>query len=383
MSQKTFNTAGPCDPERHYLLPPEARLGAALPLIENGNYFVVHAPRQSGKTTSFQTLARRITAEGRFVAIWASCENAQAGGEDAATAVALVVQAISDEGRRLPQELRPPAPAELGPVEKLSLLEAFLTRWAETCPRPIVLFLDEIDSLLGNSLISVLRQLRKGYSRIPRLFPQSVALIGLRDVRDYRLEVSSALRRRDFSFLNFTMESLALTNFTAEETASLCRQHQQGTGQIFEGQALQRLFALTQGQPWLVNALARSLVEVEAAKSESPIQEADVVQAADRLLLEHPAHLALLTKSLTEPRLRRVIEVVLEGGFFATEVTPADLQYAVDQGLLRWQDGHLAPANPIYLEIISRVLGASNTIPPWTGIGKTNASSTGVVGSAS
>lgn len=382
MSQKTFNTAGPCDPERHYLLPPEARLGAALPLIENGNYFVVHAPRQSGKTTSFQTLARRITAEGRFVAIWASCENAQAAGEDAATAVALVVQAISDEGRRLPQELRPPAPTELGPVEKLSLLEAFLTRWAETCPRPVVLFLDEIDSLLGNSLISVLRQLRKGYSRIPRTFPHSVALIGLRDVRDYRLEAGTAPPRRDFSFLNFTVESLALPNFTAEETASLCRQHQQSTGQVFEEQALQRLFALTQGQPWLVNALARSLVEVEA-NPKVPIQEVNVVQAGNRLLLEHPPHLVLLTECLAEPRLRRVIEVVLEGGLFAAEVTPADLQYAVDLGLLRWQDGNLAPANPIYLAAISPVLESSNLIRPWTGIGKTNASSSGVAESAS
>lgn len=193
------------------------------------------------------------------------------------------------------------------------------------------------------------------------------------------------LPRRDAisRFLNFTVESLALPNFTAEETANLCRQHQQSTGQVFEEQALQRLFALTQGQPWLVNALARSLVEVERANPESPIMEADVGQAGDRLLLEHPAHLGLLTESLAEPRLRRVIEPVLEGGFFATEVTPADLQYAVDLGLLRWQDGHLAPANPIYLEVISRVLGASNTIPPWTGIGKTNASSTGVAGSVS
>jgi hypothetical protein len=46
-----FNTAGPCVPERHYMLPPEPRLPQARPLVERGMYFVVHAPRQTGKTT--------------------------------------------------------------------------------------------------------------------------------------------------------------------------------------------------------------------------------------------------------------------------------------------------------------------------------------------
>jgi hypothetical protein len=36
-------------------------------------------------------------------------------------------------------------------------------------------------------LISVLRQLRDGYANRPKAFPHSLALIGLRDVRDYKV----------------------------------------------------------------------------------------------------------------------------------------------------------------------------------------------------
>jgi hypothetical protein len=48
-----FNTAGPCKPDDHYMLPVAARLPQVRPLIDQKSYFVVHAPRQVGKTTVF------------------------------------------------------------------------------------------------------------------------------------------------------------------------------------------------------------------------------------------------------------------------------------------------------------------------------------------
>lgn len=122
-----FNTAGPCRPDWHYMIPAERRLPEAESLVEQAGYFVVHAPRQSGKTTALRALAAQLTAAGRY---------------------------------------------------------AVLTAWARSCPRPLVLFFDEIDALRGQSLISVLRQLRDGFPHRPTFFPASVILCGLRDVRD-------------------------------------------------------------------------------------------------------------------------------------------------------------------------------------------------------
>lgn len=79
---KFFNTAGPCDPAKHYMLPPERRLPGLRRLIDRELYFVVHAPRQSGKTTLFRTLAPALTESGRYAALLASCEVGQAAGGD-------------------------------------------------------------------------------------------------------------------------------------------------------------------------------------------------------------------------------------------------------------------------------------------------------------
>ena len=69
----------------------------------------------------------------------------------------------------------------LSPTSALSLL---LAMWARKSPLPTVLLIDEIDSLIGDTLISVLRQLRGGYDDRPTNFPQSIILCGVRDVRE-------------------------------------------------------------------------------------------------------------------------------------------------------------------------------------------------------
>lgn len=339
------------------MLPPEDRLGPVSRLIDEAGYFVVHAPRQCGKTTSFQALAARLTREGTYTALWMSCEMAQAAGDDENAGVLAVVQEIEEMARSLPEALRPASYQEFAHLGSLNLLRTYLARWAENSPRPLVLFFDEIDSLHGNTLISVLRQLRTGYSQQPRVFPHSVALIGLRDVRDYRIESGAdGPRLGTASPFNIKVESLTLRNFTAEEVATLCRQHQEATGQSFTSAALDRIFELTQGQPWLVNALARQLVTVEVQNRTQTITEAQVELAKERLILRQGTHMDSLAARLREPRLRRVIDAMLEGGFFAAEVSPGDLQYAVDLGLLRWQDGNLVMGNPIYREVIPRAL---------------------------
>ena len=56
-------------------MPPRAAL------IEGWQYFIVHAPRQTGKTTTLAALAAQLTADGRHVALRLSCERAEAWGD--------------------------------------------------------------------------------------------------------------------------------------------------------------------------------------------------------------------------------------------------------------------------------------------------------------
>ena len=132
-----------------------------------------------------------------------------------------------------------------------------LSRWAESDPRPLVLLIDEIDALIGDSLLAVLRQLRAGYPDRPRRFPRSVVLCGVRDVRDYRIRSSAenAVIAGGSAF-NIRAESLRLGDFSREEVESLLGQHTEETGQAFTEEARAAVWELTEGQPWLVNALA-------------------------------------------------------------------------------------------------------------------------------
>ena len=149
-----FNVAGMCRPEEHYMVEPEGRLTRLRLLIERKAYFVIHAPRQSGKTTTTRLLAEALTAEGRYACVLASCKPGSTAGDDVERGVGGVIRALDDECQvQLPVELRPPPVAELADVAAENRFGRFLRLWCERCPRPVVLFLDEIDSLLGNTLL--------------------------------------------------------------------------------------------------------------------------------------------------------------------------------------------------------------------------------------
>ena len=92
---KFFNTTGPCDPDYHYMLQPEARLvGAQLHrYIKDRLYWVLHAPRQTGKTTFLQSWMRKINAGGETVACYVSVERCQ-GFTEPNDAMPLMVEAI-------------------------------------------------------------------------------------------------------------------------------------------------------------------------------------------------------------------------------------------------------------------------------------------------
>jgi hypothetical protein len=353
-----FNTAGPCRPELHYMLPPERRLPDVERLIAEQQYFVVHAPRQVGKTTTCRALARRLTDSGLYAALWTSCETGQSRGPDLEGNLAAVLEAMRLKAEQsLPEELRPPA-ADAGLPPK-SRLADLLDRWARACPRPLVLFLDEIDSLYDDTLISVLRQLRDGFPERPRFFPQSVILVGLRDVRDYKLEARpDSASLGSASPFNVSVESLTLANFSQAEIGELYVQHTAEQGQRFEPAAIERAFQLTRGQPWLVNALARQAVEVVAPNPRQTIGQAEIERAAAILIERRDTHLDSLIDRLREPRVQRVIAPMLAGDLVLGDRIDDDIAYVEDLGLVERRSGHLEIANEIYREVIPRALAS-------------------------
>ncbi|MBI4820980.1 MAG: ATP-binding protein [Deltaproteobacteria bacterium] len=335
------------------MVPALDRLPEARRLIDREGYFVLHAPRQTGKTTTLLALAQALTGEGRYAAMHVSCEAAASAGDELDQAESILLSFVRSSAEiQLPSELLPPpwpdAPAG-------SRVAKCLEAWATRCPRPLVLFLDEVDALRGESLKSVLHQLRAGYPHRPTSFPASVVLCGLSDVRDYKAASGGDPGRLGTSSpFNIKVESLRLADFDFEDVRELYGQHTREQGQLFEEEAVGRAFELSQGQPWLVNAIAAEIVD--KLEVSGPITSEHVELAKERLILARATHLDSLVARLTEPRIRRVIEPLLSGEL--TPVDPSyddDVSYVRDLGLLA-RGPPLRIANPIYREVIVRML---------------------------
>ncbi len=351
-----FNTGGPCNPTYHYMLPATERLvnGDVHHLIAQQAYFVVHAPRQTGKTTAMLALARELTASGDYTAVMVSMEVGAAFPDDVAKGEAAILDSWRDDVEfQLPKELRPrqwpDAPGGQG-------IGSLLREWAESSPRPLVLLLDEIDALADEMLISVLRQLRVGYRRRPQSFPAALALIGLRDVRDYKVKSGGSERLNSPSPFNISVRALTIRDFSQAETEQLLRQHTAETGQPFTPAALARVFDLTQGQPWLVNALAKVAVEELVTERTIAVDVPAIDQAKELLIQRRQTHLDQLADKLREERVRKVMEPIMAGRALG-DVPPDDIDYVVDLGICRWDiRGGLVVANPIYREVLPRTL---------------------------
>ena len=353
-----FNTAGPIQPDIHYHVPPLTRLDVdnLILLIRQRKYFVLHAPRQTGKTSALLALRDRLNAGNEFRCVYVNVEVGQSAREDVAAAMRAVLSALalSADDQVIEEETWQETLASSGPH---MALQRTLARWSESIAQPLVLLIDEIDALVGDTLISVLRQLRAGYPERPGRFPQSVILCGVRDVRDYRIHsaVENTIIAGGSAF-NVRAESLRLGDFSEDEVDALLLQHTRETAQEITDEARTAIRDLTNGQPWLVNALAYEACfgNTDGRNRKCPITVEAIHDAREQLILRRETHLDQLADKLREERVRRVIEPLLSGGA-VDSISPDDLQYTRDLGLVG-PGKPPAIANPIYLEVIPRDL---------------------------
>ena len=357
--EKYFNIAGPCFPSKHYMLPALDRLPGIWRLIDREQYFVIHAPRQTGKTTALKALVREINEKGDMTALYCTLETLQNATDPDKASRAIRNLLFDNYCASFPDNS---SLAGLAVTESAGSEIAVRSALRELCRRagkPLVVFFDEADCLFGNVLISFLRQLRDGYvNRDAVPFPASIALVGMLDVRDYKAQVrADGESLGQISPFNIISKDMMLRNFTAAEVASLYAQHTAETGQRFAPDALDAVMSWTGGQPWLVNAIARECIEeIHGFRYDEPVSAEDVETAKEAIIRRRDTHVDSLMERLREPRVRRVVEPVIFGGDRTVSSNSEDWRFAVDLGLLREECGVLVPANRMYAEIIGRYL---------------------------
>ena len=353
-----FNTVGAINPDKHYFLPHRLNWKQLEDFIEKEYYFVVHAPRQSGKTTAIIEFVKHLNKKGKYKSLYVSFESARSAIDDVNFAVRTIIEQIKNQMTIFfPRERK-----ILSYLEKMihqkdyseNSVYNFLFFWAQNSKKRLVLFFDEFDVLAGNSLIAMLTQFRTGYTNRPEFFPQTICLIGVRDLRDYKVktkeqEAFGAL----YSPFNIKAESLILPDFSLEQLKILYEQHTEETGQPFTEEAINYAFEQTQGQPWLANALAYQACFRDVQDRSVPITQELLERARESLIKRCDTHMDALLDRLQEQRVRNIIDILLSSsdgpGF-----SPDDLQYVRDLGLIHQKE--IRVANPIYQEIIPRAL---------------------------
>jgi hypothetical protein len=354
-----FNTTGPCNPDRHYMLPPEERLvGAQLHrYIEDELYWVLHAPRQTGKTTFLQSWMREINAAAEdagkagAIACYVSVESCQGIPEPERSMPALCA-AI----REYAEAAALPVPGSDG-VSPIMMLGNILGNWAKlTAPRPLVVLFDETDVLVEGTLISFLRQLRGGFAtRGVGKFPVSVALVGMMDLKDYITATKGGVPANPGSPFNIKEDSAQLSNFSKDDIARLFAQRTEETGQQITAEALDYVYEQSRGQPWIVNSLfKRAAMRIPDAESAEMVTIKHVREAREQMILARETHLDALAYRLEDPQIRKAMESLMTGEPDTRLAEEKSFRLCLDLGLVSIEGGSPQIANPIYREVLAR-----------------------------
>ena len=255
-SYRFFNTTGPCNPEQHYMLPPENRLvGAQLHrYIRDELYWVLHAPRQTGKTTFLQSWMREINTGDEALACYVSVERCQ-GLEKVEDAMPAICTSIKERAKQYGLPI--PNVDNVDDIDVYSMLFNILFNWSNLiAPKPLIVLFDEVDVLQGEVMISFLRQLRDGFAgRGVGKFPVSIVLVGMRDLKDYITASKGGVAPNPGSPFNIKADSAILSNFTKNDIAKLFAQRTAENGQQITPEALDYVYQQSKGQPWIVNNL--------------------------------------------------------------------------------------------------------------------------------
>ncbi|MBK9261914.1 MAG: ATP-binding protein [Polyangiaceae bacterium] len=340
---RRFNTAGPNDSARHTTISARSRVPALWEIIEQGSFFVLHAPRQMGKTTLLLDLAAAINREKTHVAAVVSLEpGASFPGVDAAE-LAMLDSWRYDFAAYLPADVPAPRWPDAPPGNRIG---AALSAFAQECPRPLVLFLDGLDTLSRDVRVSVIRQIRAGKPRRPKGFPWSIGFASLRDPRELDSAQGPSSATNPISSISLEAEVIALPPLSREQVGQLCESLSEQLTQPVLSTAMDRIFDLTQGAPFLVNSLAQRIIEFQETRK-GPVTASDVDKAREVLLERRGGLLDEVAERMRDARFKTLLEQLTAGTL--RDLSSEEGRAAVDLGIAReLPDGSVQFANPIW-----------------------------------
>jgi hypothetical protein len=294
---------------------------------------------------------REINAGDEALACYVSVERCQEMDK-----IEQSMPAIYDAIQKFAGDYGLPVP-DAHPSSAGSLLNEVLRNWAAlTAPKPLIVLFDEVDVLSGNTLTSFLRQLRDGFSNrgIGR-FPVSIALVGMRDLKDYLVSAKDGNPLNPGSPFNIKADSAVLTNFQKQDIAKLFAQRTEETGQQISAEALDYIYEQSRGQPWIVNSLfMRATMRILDEHSRETVTIEHIQEAREQMIQARETHLDALAYRMKNPAVQKVMETLLAGATDFDLFESEGFRLCLDLGLVAMENGAPTVANPIYREVLAR-----------------------------
>jgi hypothetical protein len=253
-----------------------------------------------------------------------------------------------------------------------SLLQTTLKKWAElVAPRPCILRFVVVDVFQGETLISFFRELRGGVGdRGVAKFPVSIALVGMRDLKDYITAAKGGVPVNPGSPFNVKADSAYLSNFSKDDIARLFAQRTAETGQQITTEALGYVYEQSRGQPWIVNSLLqRATMRILDVESTETVTVEHIREAREQMILARETHLDALAYRLEDPAVRKLMQTFFTGDMDLNLADSEGFRLCLDLGLVDIEDGAPIIANPIYREVLARQITFSPQLmvpkPEW------------------
>ncbi|MBR4341695.1 MAG: AAA-like domain-containing protein [Lachnospiraceae bacterium] len=360
---KTFNTTVVCVPSKHYMVDISKRVSEIRKLVDNGKYFTINRARQYGKTTTLKALQRVLQND--YIVLSLSFEGItragyQTEGEFVKSFSRLILDQREFFGISIPDKT-----ADFfekfckQDADNLKMDELYRTfrRWIAVSDKPIVMFIDEVDSATNNQVfLDFLGLLRDGYiaresDDIPTF--HSVILAGVTDVKHLKSKIREEDNTKENSPWNIAADFTIDMSLSSEGIKGMLDEYEADhhTG-MNTGEIANMIREYSNGYPFLVSRICE-LIDVAVSKT-MPLSKAwtryGLDEAIKMLLAENNTLFQSLTKNLNNfPDLKVSIRsILMEGTKLVWNPDQKNIVQMQMYGLIRNDHGSVRVANRIF-----------------------------------
>lgn len=308
---RSFGTRGRVYPDKHYVVPRTEEIEDFNKRIKQGQYIVLFAPRQTGKTTFFRFAVEKLMAEDpEYFPIQLNFEEYEQYSKT--EFYASFYREIHKEIERVMQK-RGYSPTDhlkhfltkTEITDHVSMREFFEKLYSlldkqNVVVNKVVLIIDEFDAIPKSVVKDFLHSLRHIYLSDEEQCPHSVTIVGVKSITQLNYD-------RSISPFNI-QDDFNLSNFSLEEIKELFSQYTDEVGQDFAADVIETLHKQTSGQPFLVNRFAQILTDEMGIPKTETIAMEHFLAAHDQMLQEQNTNIQhLLTNIRRDQRFKDIL----------------------------------------------------------------------------